>query len=166
PQRALDLCEQALDARFVDALDLFEEVDLDAIVLGDGDERAQVFGQAGAAKAEASIHKMAADPVIQTDAPGYRRDIDAERFAQIGHHVDERDLGGEKGVGRLLDEFRRRHAREHDRAVEAGLVEVEEERSCPVSVGTDDDSVWLEEIADRRSLARELRIAGDVELAL
>ena len=109
---------------------------------------------------------MAADPVIQTDAPGDRRDIDAERFAQIGHHVDERDLGGEESVRRLLDEFRRCHAREHDRAVEAGLVEVEEERSRAVSVGADDDSVWLKEIADRRALAEELRIAGDVELAL
>src|SRR5205823_707658 len=166
PQGALDLREQALDARFIDPLDLLEQIDVDAVIFGDGDERAQILGQAGAAEAEASVHKMAADSVIQTDAPGYRRDIDAKRFAQIGHHVDERDLGGEESIRRLLDEFRRCHAREHDRAVEAGLVEVEEERSRAVSVCTDDDSVWLEEIANRRTLAKELRIAGDIELAL
>src|SRR5207247_10489782 len=107
---------------------------------------------------------MAADPVIQTDAPGDRRHIDAKRFTQIGHHVDERDLGGEESVRRLLDELRRCHAREHDRAVEAGLVEGGEARSRAVSVCTEDASVSLAEIANRRTLAKARRVPGDIEL--
>ena len=136
------------------------------MVLGHGDEGAQIFRQAGATEAEARVHEIAADPVIQADAPRNRRDIDAKRLAQIGHNIDERDLGGEEGVRRLLDEFRRRHAREHDRAVEVRLVEVEQERPRAGTVRADDDAVGLKKVADRRALAEEFRIARDLELVL
>src|SRR5213076_551291 len=91
---------------------------------------------------------------------------DAEFLAQVGHHVDERDLGREKAVGRLLDQFGGRDARGDDRAVEVGLVEVEQQRSRAVGIGADDDPVRLQEVADRRALAEEFRIAGDIELML
>ena len=109
---------------------------------------------------------MATDPRVETDGPRDGRHVHIQGVAEIGHDVDERDLGREKGVRRLLDEFGRRHAREDDRAVHAGLVELEEERPRPRAVGADHDPIRLEEIADRRALAEEFWIAGDIELAL
>src|SRR5256884_6845812 len=109
---------------------------------------------------------MATDPGVEADAPGHGRYVDAEFLAQVGHHVDERDLGREKAVGRLLDQFGGRDARRDDRTVEVGLVEVEQQRSRAVGIGADDDPVRLQEVADRRALAEEFRIAGDIELML
>src|SRR2546429_7828772 len=62
--------------------------------------------------------------------------------------------------------FRSRDARGDDRAVEVGLVEVEQQCSRAVGIGADDDPVRLQEVADRRALAEEFRIAGDIELML
>src|SRR2546429_3888652 len=59
-----------------------------------------------------------------------------------------------------------RNARRDDRAVEVGLVEVEQQCSPAVGIGADDDPVRLQEVADRRALAEEFRIAGDIELML
>ena len=109
---------------------------------------------------------MAADPGVQADTPGDGRHVDAELLAQVGHHVDERDLRGEKGVRRLLDQFGRRDAGHDDGAVEAPPVEVKQQRSGPLGIRTDDDSVRLEEITNRGALAQKLRIAGDIELVL
>ena len=166
PQRPLDLGQQPVDPRAVDVLDRSEHADINALVLGHPDEGAQILGQAGAAEAQAGSEEIAADPGIQTDAPGHGRHVDAELLAQVGHQVDEGDLGGEEGVGRLLDQLGRRDARHDDRAVEAPLIEVEQQRARPAGIGADDDPGRREEVANRRPLAEELRIAGDVELAL
>ena len=166
PQRPLDFREKPVDTGGVDALDLSEHADIDAVALSHLDERAQVFGQTGAAEAQTRVEEMAADPGVEADAPGHGRHVDAEFLAQVGHHVDERDLGSEKAVGRLLDQFGGRDARGDDRAVEVGLVEVEQQRSRAVGIGADDDPVRLQEVADRRALAEEFRIAGDIELML
>ena len=166
PQRPLDLREEAIDTGAVDALDLSEHRDVDAVVLGHRDERAQVFGQAGAAEAQARVEKVTANPRVEADAAGDGRHVDAKLRAQVRHQVDERDLRGEKGVRRVLDQFGRRHAGDDDRAVEAPLVEAEQQRPGPLGVGADDDPVRFEEVANGRALAKELRIAGDVELSL
>ena len=122
PQRSLDLGQQPVDPRAVDALHLLEHPDVDAVFLSDADERAQVFRQASPTEAETRVQEVGADAGVHTDALRYGPYVDAERFAQVGHHIDERDLRGEERVRRLLDEFRRRHTRDHDRTIEAGLV--------------------------------------------
>ena len=67
PQRRLELREQPLDSCAVDALDLLEHPAVHAVLFGDLDERAQVFGQAGATEAEARIQELASDPWVQSD---------------------------------------------------------------------------------------------------
>src|SRR5207245_10329848 len=89
PQRPLDLGEQPVDAGGVDAFDLSEHADVDAIVLGHPDERAQILGQARAAEAQARLEEVAADPGVEADAPGYGRHVDAEPFAEVADYVDE-----------------------------------------------------------------------------
>ena len=73
-----------------------------AELAGAGHERADVLGQAAAAEAEAGVEELAADPVVVADRVGQLLDVGAGGLAQLGHRVDEGDLGGEEGVGRRL----------------------------------------------------------------
>ena len=47
------------------------------------------------------------DAIVHADAARQILDIGAGFLAQIGHFVDEGDLGREKGVGGVFDQFRR-----------------------------------------------------------
>src|SRR5439155_17594214 len=64
PQRPLDFREEPVDTGGVDALDLSEDADIDAVALSHLDERAQVLGQTGAAEAQTRVEEMAADPGV------------------------------------------------------------------------------------------------------
>src|SRR5262249_48503828 len=66
---------------------------------------AAVLGKARAAKTRPGMQKLAADATVEPDAAGDVLDIAAHPFAQIGDLVDKGDLGGEKGVGRVFDQF-------------------------------------------------------------
>ena len=65
------------------------------------------FGQAAAAEAEAGVEELPADPGVVADRVGQLRDVGAGRLAQLGHRVDERDLGGQERVGGGLDQLGR-----------------------------------------------------------
>ena len=107
-QRAVaDLAGQldhADPAAHVDVVDLAQERQrlVGAQLAGAGHERADVLGQAAAAEAEPGVEELAADPVVVADRVGQQLDVGAGRLAQLGHRVDEGDLGGEEGVGRRL----------------------------------------------------------------
>ena len=48
------------------------------------------------------MEEFGADAVVQTDAARDLLHIGADRLAQVGDLVDEGDLHGQKGVGRIL----------------------------------------------------------------
>jgi hypothetical protein len=74
------------------------------------------------------------DPAIETNAARDVADIAADLLAEIGHLVDEGDLGREKGVGRVFDDLGRLAAGEDD----GRLVQVKRpvERARSVSAPT------------------------------
>ena len=51
------------------------------------------------------MQEFAADAAIQPDAARHILHIGADLLAEIGHLVDEGDLGGEKRVGRVFDQL-------------------------------------------------------------
>ena len=63
------------------------------------------------------MKEFAADPAVEPDAAGDVLDVGADRLAQIGHLVDEGDLGREKGIGRVFDQLGRSR-REHERRLD------------------------------------------------
>ena len=107
-----------------------------------------------------------ADAAVEADPAGHRLDVGADLLAQIGHLVDEGDLGREKGVGRVLDQLGALAGGEQHRRL------VEEQRPVDLAhhftgaraFDADDDAVGAHEIADRGALAQELGIGGDVEI--
>ena len=89
-------------------------------------------------------------------------------LAQIGHLVDEGDLGREEGVGGVFDQLRGAAAGEQHRR----LVEVERpvdfghHVAGALVLGADDDAVGPLEILDRRTFAQEFRIGHDREIGI
>src|SRR5215207_8774822 len=73
--------------------------------LGHAGECSDVFWKAGTAKPDASMQESWPDALIRTDPLGYHRDVGSEPLAQAGNVVDERDLGREKRICRVLDQF-------------------------------------------------------------
>ena len=51
------------------------------------------------------MQEFAADPIIEPHAAGDFLHVGANLLAQIGHFVDESDLGGEKRVGGVFDQL-------------------------------------------------------------
>src|ERR1700730_10194130 len=124
-----------------------------------------VLGEARAAKARPGMEKLAADAAVEPDAAGDVLDIAAQGLAQIGDLVDEGDLGGEKGVGRVFDQLGGLDAGEHDRRLNQieRPIELAQHRPRPLAVGADHHPVGAHEIGDRRALAQKLRIGSDIK---
>ena len=74
-------------------------------------------------------------------------DVGADLLADVGDLVDEADLGGEEGVGGVLDHLGRGTRGAHD-----GRVERRVERGHPVAVRVveraDHDAVGVQEVRD------------------
>ena len=111
------------------------------------------------------MQKVEADPLIVADAPAHLVDIRAVGFTQIGHLVDEADLGGQQAVSHILGHLRtfRRHHQERP----VGPQEWRIKRVQPVrDLGppdADNNPVRLVEIFDRRPFLQELRVAGHID---
>jgi hypothetical protein len=68
--------------------------------------RAQgVLREARAAIAGAGVQELGADALVEADAARDLLHVRADGFAEIGHLVDEGDLHGEEGVGRVFDQL-------------------------------------------------------------
>ena len=95
-------------------------------------------------------------------------DIGADRLAQIGHLVDEGDLGREKRVGRVFDQLGGLERGEDHRGFQEVERPIQRSQNRPrvLALGADDHPVGPHEICDRRSLAQEFRVRGDIEAAL
>jgi hypothetical protein len=64
------------------------------------------------------MQKLAPDAAVEADALSHLLDIGADLFAQIGDLVDKGDLGREKRVGGVFDQFRRLDVSDHHRRFE------------------------------------------------
>jgi len=126
------------------------------------------LGKARAAIAGPGVQELVADPAVEAHALGHVLDVGAGAFAERRDLVDEADLGGEEGVGRVLD-----HLGGLERRVDDGKV-AQEERTVDIAhdaagaavLGADDDAVGAHEVVDRRALAQEFGVRGDVEIGL
>ena len=104
-------------AAHVDRVDLAQEGQrlVGAELAGAGHEGADVLGQAAAAEADPGAQELAADAVVVADRLGQLVDVAAGGLADLGHRVDEGDLGGEEGVRGDLDQLGGREVGDHER---------------------------------------------------
>src|SRR6185295_15038239 len=90
---------------------------------------ADVLGQAAAPEADPGVEELAADAHVVPDRVGEVDDVRTGGLADLGHRVDEGDLGGQEGVGGDLGQLGGRVVGDHDRRalVDHRLVEVTQE---------------------------------------
>ena len=136
------------------------------MILAGFQQRQRVLGKAGAAEAGAGMQKLAADAVVEADAAGDLLHVGADLFGEIGDLVDEGDLGGEEGVGRVFDQLRRAPLGEQDRRpVEIERpVELAHHVARALVGAADHDAIGMLEVADGGALAQELRIGDHREV--
>ena len=69
------------------------------------------FGRQPPPKPRPGVEELASDPLVVPDRVRQLRDVAAGGLAQLGHRVDEGDLGREERVGRDLDQLARSRSR-------------------------------------------------------
>ena len=109
------------------------------------------------------MQELEADPLVVAHAERDLAHVGVDGLAQVRDRVDERDLRGEERVRRVLDHLGRRGVGDEDRRVERSVQRGDAHRDGRV-VAADDHSVRVQEVADRRSLAEELRVRRDPHL--
>ena len=158
-----DLVRHPVELLVVDGDDALEQVEVVAGVLGDAHERPRVLREAAPTPARARAEELEADALVVAHAEDDVVHVGADRLAHGGDGVDEADLGGEEGVGGVLDRLGRRRVGDDERGGDA-----EVERRDPdggrLVVGADDDAVGVEEVVDGRALAEELGVRHDVHV--
>ena len=114
------------------------------------------------------MQEFRADAVVEPDAARDLLHVGADLFAQIGDLVDEGDLGGEEGVGRVFDQLGGAPVGEHDRrAVEIERpVELGHHLARALVLGADHDAVGTLEVLDGGAFAQEFRIRDHGEIGV
>ena len=112
-----DLAGHRSLAVVVDSEHRLDDAQLHVIVLRDLDQRTGVLREARAAEARPRMQEFGADAVVEPDAARDFLHIGADFFREIGDLVDEGDLGGEEGIGRVFDQFGGAPRGEHQRSL-------------------------------------------------
>jgi hypothetical protein len=138
------------------------------VFLPDPGQRAGVLGKARPAIAGAGMQELVADPPVEAHALGHFLHVGADALAQRGDLVDEGDLRGQKGVGGVFDHLRRFQIGGDDREIaqEERAVDLGHDLGRALGLDADDHAVGPHEIVDRRALAQEFGVRGDVELGV
>jgi len=114
------------------------------------------------------MKKFRTDAAVEADAARDVLHIRARLFAEIGHLVDEGDLGREKGVGGVFREFSRAPVGEEDRRLGEveRAVELAHYFTGALVLAADDHAVRPFEVVDGRALAQEFGVGGHGEFGL
>src|SRR5205807_518872 len=104
-------------------------------------QSANVLGKTTAAITGAGKKELEADALVVADAAADLIDVGPEAFAQVGHFVDEADLGGQHGVGDILGHLGafRRHDEKRVFGAEKRGIQLLEQRSELGPAHADDD---------------------------
>ena len=120
-------------------------------------------GEATPTPSRARAEEILTDALVGSHADDDVVDVGADSFADRGDGVDEAELGGQEGVGGVLDGFGRRRVGDDDRSADAVVQRRHLERRGLV-VAADDHTVGLEEVLYRGTLAEELGIGDDLHV--
>ena len=161
-ERVRDLARHRALAVVVDREHRLDDPQRHVVIERDLDQRAGILREARAAEARPGMQEFRADAIVEPDAARDFLHIGADFFGQIRDLVDEGDLGGEKRVGGVFDQFRGAPRREHQRRLieRQRPVDIAEHLARALVRRADHDAVRELEVADRGTLAQEFRIGG------
>lgn len=111
----LELGDDALALGPVDGDGRLENMRFEVILALGRHQGTEILAEARPSPASPRLKEAVPDARIQADAPGDLEYVGTHLLAEAGHLVDERDLGGEEGVGGVLDELGRLQVGRHER---------------------------------------------------
>jgi hypothetical protein len=100
------------------------------------------------------------DAFIEANSPGHDTNAGIDLLAEFSHLVDMGDLGGEKSVCGILDQFGRPSVGQQNAFLldADAAIEFRQARGSEIALRTDNDVVGLEKILHRSTGPQELRI--------
>ena len=75
------------------------------VVPGRGLQCPDVLGEAGAAPAKTGAQEAAPDARVEAHPVGHLLDVGSGQLTELGHLIDEADLGRQEGVGAVFDQL-------------------------------------------------------------
>src|SRR5262245_59537433 len=104
---------------------------------------ANVLGKTTAAVTGAGKEELKANAGVVANAAANIVDVGAQPFTQVGHLIDEADLGGQHCIGDVLGHFRafRRHDEEGPLGTQEGSVQLVQDLGDFLSADADNDAV-------------------------
>ncbi len=111
------------------------------------------------------MQEAAADPGVVRDGLGQMGDVGSGDLADFRHGIDERDLGGEEGVGRDLDKLGGRVVDDDDGSSGVDHRSVDPaQRLLGAALGchTEDEPVRAQRVVDGETLPQELGVPGEL----
>src|SRR5687767_7943290 len=105
---ALELPDDLLALPLVHGHGRVEEGGFVLVLSGDRAQSGYVLGETRPAPADTRREEARAYALVEADAVGHLRDVRPDQLAEVGDLVDEADLGGQEGVGGVLDHLRAR----------------------------------------------------------
>src|SRR4051794_9862028 len=123
-------------------------------------ERAGILWETGSTEAGTRLQIAGADAFIEANSPGHVTDAGIDLLAEFSHLVDIGDLGGEKSVRGILDQFGRPSiVQQNAFLLDAdAAIEFRQARGSEIALRTDNDAVGLEKIVHGTTGPQELRI--------
>ena len=114
------------------------------------------------------MQEFSADAIVEPHAARHLLHVGANLFAQVGDFVDEGNLGGEKRIGRVFDQFGGAPANIDDRQrIQIKRpVDFGEHGAGARVVGADHDAVRVLEVLDRGAFAQKFRIGDDLDFGV
>ncbi len=159
--------DDPVPAAQVDAVHRGQQADqrVDAQVRRAGPERADVLRQAAAAVPEPGGQEPPADARVVAERLGQRHHVGARLLADLGHGVDERDLGREERVRRHLNQLGRlqvHHEQRGSRRQRRG-VHPAHQVLRPAGRHAEHDPVRGQAVGNREPFPQELRVPGHLD---
>ena len=130
------------------------------VFLNESHQRQGILGKTGTAVPGPGMEEFAADPAVHTDGPGQIHHIGIDRLADSGDFVDEADLHGQEGVGRVLGQLGSFNGGTDNRGFTEveGFVNLLKNLAGLFGFHPDDHPVGPHEIADSRAFPQKLRV--------
>ena len=124
-----------------------------------------VFRKTGTAVPRSRIQKLPADTRIKSHTPCYFTNIRTGFFTKVGHFVNIMNFHCQKGIGSILNGFRRLAVNQQKFGLSRKRgIQFQQNVLRSVAVGADDNPVRMEKVMHGKALAQKLRQRNHVKI--
>src|SRR3954470_18495569 len=119
-----------------------------------------ILWEAGSAKTRTRLQISHADALIETNSPGHVTDPGIDLLAELSHFVDVGDLGRQKPVCGIFDEFGRPSVGQQNAFIPDAdaAIELRQASGCEIALRADHDAVGPQEILHRSAGPQEFGV--------